>query len=115
MIGEKLNEMRLYLDNCCFNRPFDDQSNLRIKLESEAKLKIKEWCEQINRWAAYAADDIQESVELLSFAKNLRHYRFQKIDALHIASVITASADVFMTTDDGILKKCRFCLGSSSS
>jgi len=34
--------MKIYLDNCCFNRPFDDQSRLRIKLESEAKLKIQE-------------------------------------------------------------------------
>ena len=28
--------MKIYLDNCCFNRPFDDQTQLRIKLESEA-------------------------------------------------------------------------------
>jgi hypothetical protein len=34
--------MKLYMDNCCFNRPFDDQSQLRIRLESEAKLKIQE-------------------------------------------------------------------------
>ena len=33
--------MKIYLDNCCFNRPFDDQSQIRIKLESEAKLKIQ--------------------------------------------------------------------------
>ena len=29
--------MRLYLDNCCFNRPFDDQSTLTIRLETEAE------------------------------------------------------------------------------
>ncbi len=33
--------MKIYLDICCFNRPFDDQSQLRIRLESEAKLKIQ--------------------------------------------------------------------------
>jgi len=37
-----INNMKIYLDNCCFNRPFDDQSQLRIRLESEAKLKIQE-------------------------------------------------------------------------
>ncbi len=37
-----MSEMKIYLDNCCLNRPFDDQSQLRIKLESEAKLKIQE-------------------------------------------------------------------------
>ena len=33
--------MRLYLDNCCFNRPYDDQSMLTIRLETEAKLHIQ--------------------------------------------------------------------------
>ena len=33
--------MKIYLDNCCFNRPFDDQSQIRIRLEAEAKLKIQ--------------------------------------------------------------------------
>ena len=33
--------MRIYLDNCSFNRPFDDQSQLKIKLEAEAKLYIQ--------------------------------------------------------------------------
>ena len=34
--------MKLYLDNCCFNRPFDDQSQIRIRLETEAKLEIQD-------------------------------------------------------------------------
>ncbi len=34
--------MRIYLDNCCYNRPYDDQSQLRISLESQAKLHIQE-------------------------------------------------------------------------
>jgi hypothetical protein len=33
--------MRLYLDNCSFNRPFDEQSQLKIKLETEAKQFIQ--------------------------------------------------------------------------
>ena len=33
--------MKIYLDNCCFNRPFDDQRQIRIHLESEAKLFIQ--------------------------------------------------------------------------
>jgi hypothetical protein len=28
--------MRLYLDCCCFNRPFDDLSQIRVRLEAEA-------------------------------------------------------------------------------
>ncbi|MCD4693262.1 MAG: hypothetical protein K8R79_10130 [Calditrichales bacterium] len=36
-----MKKKRIYLDNCSFNRPFDDQSQLRIKLETEAKLAIQ--------------------------------------------------------------------------
>lgn len=34
--------MRVYLDNCCFNRPFDDQRQTRVRLEAEAKLCVQE-------------------------------------------------------------------------
>ncbi|MEM9400764.1 MAG: PIN domain protein, partial [Verrucomicrobiota bacterium] len=33
--------MRLYLDSCCFNRPFDNQDQLRVRLETEAKLFVQ--------------------------------------------------------------------------
>ncbi len=32
--------MIIYLDNCCYNRPFDDQTQERIHLESETILTI---------------------------------------------------------------------------
>jgi hypothetical protein len=41
--------MRVYLDVCCLNRPFDDQTQDRIRLEAEAVTLIlghfeaKEW------------------------------------------------------------------------
>ena len=38
----KENKLRLYLDSCTFNRPFDDQNQLKIKLETEAKLFIQQ-------------------------------------------------------------------------
>ncbi len=33
--------MRVYLDNCCYNRPFDEQDQLSVRLETEAKLYIQ--------------------------------------------------------------------------
>lgn len=49
--------VRIYLDACCLNRPFDDQSQLRIHLKSEAVLAIIERVEQgaghffpVQRW-----------------------------------------------------------------
>jgi len=123
--------MKVYLDNCCFNRPYDDQSHLRIRLESEAKMKIQEeirsgvykliWSyildyensknpfierkQQIAKWRMYAIEDIQESAEVLTLARMLQKYGIGKIDSLHIACAIHAGAFFFLTTDDGILKK----------
>ena len=34
--------LKIYLDNCCFNRPFDDQKQIKLRLESEAKLFIQD-------------------------------------------------------------------------
>jgi hypothetical protein len=34
--------MLVYLDNCCYNRPFDDQSNLLVRIETETKMQIQE-------------------------------------------------------------------------
>jgi len=123
--------MKIYLDNCCFNRPFDDQSNLRIRLEAEAKLKIQEetrngmfeliWSyildyensknpfkerrEQIAKWRKYAVEDVVESQEVLGVARMLQEQGLKIIDSLHLACAIQASSDYFLTTDDGILKK----------
>jgi hypothetical protein len=33
--------MLIYLDNCCFNRPYDIQSSEIVKLETEAILAIQ--------------------------------------------------------------------------
>jgi hypothetical protein len=123
--------MKIYLDNCCFNRPFDDQSQLRIRLESEAKLRIQEdiragihelvWsyildyensrnpfqerARQISKWRNYAKDDIEESTELVEIANRILTTGVKKIDAMHIACAIVVNSDYFLTTDDGIIKK----------
>ena len=123
--------MKIYLDNCCFNRPFDDQKQLRIKLETEAKLRIQEdirsglhqliWSyildyensrnpfrerrEQITRWRAYSRADIEEDEKVVDIATRVKQHGIKKIDSLHIACAITAEADYFLTTDDEILKR----------
>ena len=37
-----MNELKVYLENCCFNRPYDDQTQIRISLETQAKLYIQD-------------------------------------------------------------------------
>ena len=34
--------MKIYLDNCCFYRPYDDQTQIRISLETQAKLYVQD-------------------------------------------------------------------------
>ncbi|BAY02118.1 hypothetical protein ACOWPH_21415 [Anabaena sp. PCC 7938] len=37
-------QYRIYLDVCCLNRPFDDQTQWRTRLETEAILEIINHC-----------------------------------------------------------------------
>ena len=34
--------LRIHMDNCCFNRPFDGQGLLKVRLETQAKLGIQQ-------------------------------------------------------------------------
>lgn len=36
-----MNKITVYLDNCCFNRPYDDQTQLKISLEAQAKMYVQ--------------------------------------------------------------------------
>ncbi len=126
--------MKLYLDNCCFNRPFDDQSQLRILLEAEAKLRIQEnirsgtfelvWSyvldyensknpfrerrEQIIKWRTYSDEDIEESEAVLNIASIIMKNGIKKLDSLHLACAIKANTDYFLTTDDAVIKKAKY-------
>ncbi|HHT9112530.1 MAG: PIN domain protein [Planctomycetes bacterium] len=121
--------MRVYLDNCCFNRPFDDQSQLRIRLETEAKLKTQEevragnlklaWSYildyengknpyedrkfRIRGWKKYALTDIKEDAEVIKKANLLNQKGFRKLDSLHIACAIISKCNYFLSTDDKII------------
>ena len=122
---------RLYLDNCSFNRPYDDQSLLRNHLEAEAKTYIQKeillerfelaWSYmmdyevsfnpfaerkyQISKWKNIASVDIDESERIVTRAKEIMRKNVKSEDALHLACAIEARCDYFITTDDGILNK----------
>jgi hypothetical protein len=36
-----MKKLKIYMDNCCFNRPYDDQRNLINRMETEAKLFVQ--------------------------------------------------------------------------
>lgn len=121
--------MKIYLDNCCYNRPFDDQQNMRIFLETQAKLHIQQrirddqyllvWSyvleyengrnpyesrrNAILPWKQVAVENICENEEIISFAEKLADKGIKKFDALHIACAVYAKCDFFLTTDKKLL------------
>ena len=123
--------MIVYLDNCCFNRPFDDQSQIRIKLETEAKIKIQDdilneniqlvWSyvldyennknpfeekkRAIEKWKNVSCTDINENEQIIINAKKFSQLGLKTKDSLHIACAVFAGCDYFLTTDDKILSK----------
>ena len=64
----------IYLDVCCLNRPFDSQSQERIKLESEAIILIFKHIET-NDWQWVSSEVVDFEVEKIPNLE--RKYRIQ--------------------------------------
>lgn len=122
--------MRIYLDLCCFNRPFDDQTQEKIHLESEAVLIILSNSPQ--RWELVGSEVIDFEIskipeeerrkkvqlltrsikekqklteKLIQRAKSIEETGIKPIDSLHIASAEFLESDYMITTDSKIIKK----------
>ena len=125
--------MRVYLDNCCYNRPYDNHSQLTISLESQAKLLIQTLIQydKLELVTSYILnyenslnpyemrrDTISDfiirytSVYVSSTNKEKVEAKAREIiktgihpaDACHIACAITANCKYFLTTDKRLLK-----------
>lgn len=126
--------MRLYLDIWCLKRPFDDQAQPRIRMESEAVLGLLAlpaervqflrsrahdleneqnpvaWrAARVREWLA--AQPLIETGEeaLLARTKDLVKLGFGTFDALHLASAEFAAASAFLTVDDRLIATARRC------
>ncbi len=125
--------MRVYLDNCCFNRPFDDQSQAKIRLEAEAKLEIQRrikdrkielaWSyvldyesqanpfeerrDAVAGWKTVAVVDIEETDAIIQKAHEIAGRGLRAKDALHVACAMAGGCDFFLTTDDVVVKRMR--------
>lgn len=126
--------MLIYLDNCCFNRPYDIQSSEIVKLETEAILAIQHailikhislvWSfildfennanpypdhrEAIGKWKNLASVHISPLQTIKEYANQLTAtLGIKSKDALHIACSLEAQCDYFITTDKQLLKKSK--------
>jgi hypothetical protein len=75
--------MRVYLDNCTYNRPFDDQGQIRISLEAQAKLYIQRLIISEELYLVYSYMSVYENSEnpnpehrksILSFFRNATEF-----------------------------------------
>ena len=55
-------EFLIYLDVCCLNSPFDDQTQERIRLEAEAVMLILNRC-QNTQWQILGSEVIDDELE----------------------------------------------------
>ena len=124
---------RLYLDACTLCRPYDDQTGLRIRLETDAYYLILAHVE-MGRYSVVVSPvhlaeigsipDHTERVEVQQLLKRfgsvaicspsearkradeLAGLKFGVADAAHVAYA-EASADVFVTCDVQLYKRCK--------
>jgi predicted nucleic acid-binding protein len=121
----------IYLDVCCLNRPFDDQSQSRVRIEAEAVLSILEMAaeqkvevlgsdiiddelsqnpdherrEKVELLLTIATSNIPLTTNIERRAEELQKLGIAPLDALPLASAENASADCFLTTDDRLLRQ----------
>ncbi|GHV16748.1 hypothetical protein AGMMS49938_17040 [Fibrobacterales bacterium] len=124
--------MRIYFDNCTYNRPYDDQTQIRIALESQAKLyaqrlvtenKLELVVSYISRFENNANPYISKRNPIDLFFQNatifidssfstsvdkraaeIMKHRIKTNDALHVSCAIEERCDYFITTDDILLR-----------
>jgi PIN domain len=122
--------MFLYLDSCCFNRPLDDLSQIRVRLEAEAVewileesrsgrftivtsdyltlelLRNPDGAKRANTLAMieYAGIHVPVTEAVARRASELESIGFTGFDALHVAAAEAAACHHPVTTDEGLLK-----------
>ena len=125
--------MKIYLDCCSLQRPFDDKSQSRIAVEAEAVLVILSLCESdhlklISSDAllfeigcipdqdrkddalailTIAKETIELTAEIEALARSLGASGLKPMDALHLAFASDSEVDYFCTCDDKFLKKAQ--------
>lgn len=125
-----------YLDTNVYNRPFDDQTQLRISLETLAFISLLQMTEtnQITlvtstvlvlendynpffarqQWVKYCLNYAKHhqivNDNIRQRAKQLESHALKSKDALHLACAEAAACDYFLTCDDRLIKRYKGAL-----
>ena len=126
--------MRIYLDNCCYNRPYDDQTQEKIHMEGEAILAIIDKCilnddeiigspvidfeiEQISDvekkekvksfYAKAITTKVAYTQKILNKVKDLScKTNIKTLDRFHLAFAEFADVSILLTTDSKFERAC---------
>ena len=125
--------MKIYLDTCCLSRPFNDQTQIRIQRETQAiqiileSFVTGEWQWIVSEVLKIEVDNNKDWIQrdrirsLMNVAnqhiligsiegvrsKEIEVLGFKPFDAMHLACAESGNADVFLTTDDRLLRKAN--------
>lgn len=122
----------VYFDNCCYHRPYDDQDQLKVHLETEAKMHIQKMITDKQIYLVYSFIseyensqnpntnnsrtianffknavtyvDISYKAEIRTEAIEIMKTGVKEMDALQLASAIAGEANYFLTVDKRLLK-----------
>ena len=128
-----LHNWKIYLDTCCLSRLDDDVTHARIQQEATAIETILNHC-YTEQWlwigseilavevnntqnrskrlqAQSRLNHVHQNVFFtlgeISRAKHLESLGFKRADALHIACAESINVDVFLTTDDRLIRLAK--------
>jgi predicted nucleic acid-binding protein len=124
---------KVYLDTSTYNRPFDDQTQPKIFLETQAAIIIFQMIEAklielvnssvleyengqnsfprrqqlMDRYLRMASfkQEVNEAIKLR--AEQLEQEGLKAVDALHVACAETASSDYFITCDKRLINRYK--------
>jgi len=133
--GDKIggDGLKIYLDVCCYNRPFDDLTQMRVRLEAEAVLAIlsimqeKGWIlvssdvvdlelsnmknsakrNKVSELCRLAQKKILTTKAIAERADDLQILGVKALDSFHIAVAESSEVDILLSTDDKLVKLAR--------
>jgi predicted nucleic acid-binding protein len=124
--------IKVYLDTSAYNRPFDDQTQPKIFLESQAVVIILEMVETrmvdlvsssvleyensrnpyalkqeaMNRYLQMAETRQIVDEAIRQRSEELGHNGIKAVDALHVACAETLRSNYFITCDKRLINRC---------
>ena len=131
-----MGKFKIYMDCCCFGRPFDNLSQEKVRFEREAILSIISSCEA-GVWDIFKSDSLEDEINRINnpikiqqilklyssatinieindkiigrAAELITKFKLGSFDALHLTSAEYDRADILLTID----KKFLHCSSGS--